>query len=194
VLSELAEQDEFDAIVLGSPHRGALGRVLLGSVARNLLDGGPREVLVAPKGYAGEEHDPFRRIAVGYDGSPEAKRALQSAEALAMHSNATLRLITVVSIPVFVPGAVGYTPAPVPLDAEKLLSEAAASVDPRLAVEQHRCDGSPGPMLVSETEDDVDLLVLGSRGYGPLARVLLGSVSRHAAQEAPCPVLVVPRP
>jgi nucleotide-binding universal stress UspA family protein len=194
VLTELAEQDEFDAIVLGSPHRGPLGRVLIGSVARNLLNGGPREVLIAPRGYAHAEHDPFRHIAVGYDGSPEAKRALQSAEALAKHSNAILRLITAVSIPVFVPGAVGYTPAPVPLDAEKLLDEAAASVDPKLAVEQQRCDGSPGPMLVREAENDVDLLVLGSRGYGPLARVLLGSVSRHAAQNAPCPVLVVPRP
>ncbi|MFP5388775.1 MAG: universal stress protein [Thermoleophilia bacterium] len=194
VLTELAEQDEFDAIVLGSPHRGPLGRVLIGSVARNLLNGGPREVFVASRGYADAEHDPFRRIAVGYDGSPEAKQALQSAEALAKHSNAILRLIAVVSMPVFVPGAVGYTPAPAPLDAEKLLSDAAASIDPKLAVEQRRCDGSPGPVLVSEAENDVDLLVLGSRGYGPLARVLLGSVSRHAAQNAPCPVLVVPRP
>lgn len=53
-------------------------------------------------------------------------------------------------------------------------------------------------LLASETEasieKDVDLLVLGSRGYGPLTRVLLGSVSRRAAQDAPCPVLVVPRP
>lgn len=196
ILTQLGEdeQEGFDAIVVGSPHRGAVGRVLVGSVARNLLDGGPRAVLVAPKGYRSEEHGPFRRIAVGYDGSPEAKRALAEAEALALRSNATLRLITAVSAPMVVPGAVGYTPMPVPPDAEKLLAEGAEGVDRRLAVEQRRRDGAPGPALVKECEDDVDLLVLGSRGYGPLARVLLGSVSRHAAQESPCPVMVVPRP
>lgn len=196
ILTQLGEDEEehFDAIVVGSPHRGPVGRVLIGSVARNLLTGGPREIFIAPRGYAEGRHDPLRTIAVGYDGSPEAKQALRSAEDLAKHSNATLRLITVVSIPVFVPGGVGYTPAPVPLDAEKLLGEATATVDPKLAVQERRLDGSPGSALVRECEEDVDLLVLGSRGYGPLARVLLGSVSRRAAQDAPCPVLVVPRP
>ncbi len=196
ILTQLAEdeQEDFDAIVLGSPHRGPVGRVLIGSVARNLLSGGPRETFVAPRGYAEARHDPFRTIAVAYDGNPEAKRALRSAEALAKLSNATLRLITVVSIPVFVPGAVGYTPAPAPVDPEKLQAEAVATVDPKLAVEERRLEGSPGSLLVRDCEEDVDLLVLGSRGYGPLARVLLGSVSRRAAQDAPCPVLVVPRP
>lgn len=196
ILTQLAEDEEegFDAIVIGSPHRGPVGRVLIGSVARNLLNGGPLEVFVAPSGYAKQRHEPPRTIAVGYDGSPEAKQALRSAEELAKHSNATLQLITAVSIPVFVPGAVGYTPAPVPMDPEKLQREAAASVDPKLAVEQRRMDGLAGPALVRAAEEGVDLLVLGSRGYGPLARVLLGSVSRHAAQNAPCPVLVVPRP
>lgn len=195
ILTELAEDEEehFDAVVVGSPHRGPVGRVLIGSVARNLLNGGPRETFVAPRGYAEQPRDPFRTIAVGYDGSPEAKRALRSAEALAKHSNATLRLITVVSVPVLA-GAVGYAPLPVPLDAEELLAEATTTVDLKLAVEQRRLDGSPAALLVKACEEDVDLLVLGSRGYGPLARVLLGSVSRRAAQDAPCPVLVVPRP
>lgn len=196
ILTQLAEDEEegFDAIVVGSPHRGPVGRVLIGSVARNLLNGGPRQVFVAPRGYAEQRHDPFRTIAVGYDGSAEAKRALSSAEALALRSNATLRLITVVTTPAFVPGAVGYTPVPIPVDAEKLLGEATATVDSKLAVQERRLDGSPGGALVRACEEDVDLLVLGSRGYGPLTRVLLGSVSRRAAQDAPCPVLVVPRP
>lgn len=196
ILTELAEDEEegFDAIVVGSPHRGAVGRVLVGSVARNLLNGGPRAIFVAPRGYSETRHDPFRTIAVGYDGSPEAKQALRSAEALAGHSNATLRLITAVTVPVFVPGAVGYTPTPIPADPVKLQSEAIATVDPKLAVEKQQMDGLPGSALVRASEGEVDLLVLGSRGYGPLARVLLGSVSRYAAQEASCPILVVPRP
>ncbi len=39
-----------------------------------------------------------------------------------------------------------------------------------------------------------DLLVVGSRGYGPVLRVLLGSVSTRLIHIAPCPVLVIPRP
>jgi nucleotide-binding universal stress UspA family protein len=194
VLTELAEKEDFDAIVVGSPHRGPIGRVLIGSVARNLLNGAPCEVFVAPHGYAEDPHVGFGTIAVGYDGAPEAKQALRRAEALALLGNSKLRLITAVSTPAYMPGPVGYAPMPVPPAVEELQSEAVASLDPRLGVEQRRGDGSPGSVLERESEEGVDLLVLGSRGYGPLTRVLLGSVSRRAAQEAACPVLVVPRP
>ncbi len=194
ILTLLAEREEFDVIVVGSPHRGPVGRVLIGSVARNLLNGAPRAVLVAPKGYATEDHGFFRTIAVGYDGTPEAEHALRSAEAIARHSNAMLRILTVVAPPVFIPGAVGYTPVPIPVEPDKILNEALESVDPKLGAEKRQLDGSPAEVLARECEDGVDLLVLGSRGYGPVTRVLVGSVSRRAAQEAPCPVLVVPRP
>ena len=41
--------------------------------------------------------------------------------------------------------------------------------------------------------DDLDLLVTGSRGYGPLRRLMLGSTSTKLVHEAPCPVLVLTR-
>lgn len=194
ILTELAEREDFDATVVGSPHRGPVGRVLIESVGRSLLNGSPSDIVVAPKGYAAERHDPFRTIAVAYDGSEEAKGALRGAEAIARLSNAMLRIITVASPPVMIPGAVGYTPSPLPPEPEKVLLEAVESVDPELGVERRQLSGSPGLALVRECEEGVDLLILGSRGYGPVARVLLGSVSRHVAQEAPCPVWVVPRP
>lgn len=194
ILTMLAEAEDFDAIVVGSPHRGAIGRVLVGSVARSLLNGAPCAVFIAPHGYSEESHTTFGTIAVGYDGAPEAKQALRRAEELALLSNAKLRLITAVSAPAYMPGPVGYAPPQVPPEVDQLQRDAVDSIDPKLGVERRRGDGSPGAVLVRECEDGVDLLVLGSRGYGPLTRVLLGSVSRHAAQEAPCPVLVVPRP
>ena len=52
--------------------------------------------------------------------------------------------------------------------------------------------GSPADELRDEAED-ADLLVMGSRGYGPLRAVLLGSVSSGVVRSAPCPVLVIPR-
>jgi nucleotide-binding universal stress UspA family protein len=53
--------------------------------------------------------------------------------------------------------------------------------------------GDPVRALETEAHEGLDLLVLGSRGFGPLRRVLLGSVSSQLVRLAPCPVLVVPR-
>jgi nucleotide-binding universal stress UspA family protein len=52
--------------------------------------------------------------------------------------------------------------------------------------------GRPRQELAALTED-VDLLVVGSRGWGPARRVLLGGTSHHLVHHASCPVLVVPR-
>lgn len=196
ILTSLAEREDFDAIVVGSPHRGVFGRILLGSVGKSLLNGAPADVAVAPKGYAQALHEPLADIAVGYDGSPEAKLALHRAEALAKRSNARLKLLTVVkpptAAPVMVPGA--YAPESPP-EPDRVILEGVNSVDSALAAEPVRLDGDPARQLMGACEEDpVDLLVLGSRGYGPLARVLLGSVSRRIVQDAPCPVLTIRRP
>ncbi|HWB70422.1 MAG TPA: universal stress protein [Solirubrobacterales bacterium] len=199
LLTVYAEREGCDAIVIGSSHRGALGRVLLGSVAHSLLNGAPRGVFVAPRGYASERdrHQPLRTIAVAYDGSAEAKQALRQAERLALPSNATLEILTVVSPPAVttVPGGAAGSYAPsYPPEPDEVIEEAVGSVDPKLGARGQRLDGSPAEQIATHCEEGVDLLVIGSRGYGPLTRVLLGSVSRRLADEAPCPVLVVPRP
>src|SRR5918996_1236508 len=54
--------------------------------------------------------------------------------------------------------------------------------------------GDPVEKLLEAAEMGVDLLVLGSRGFGPMMRLLVGSVSSCVIREAACPVLVVPRP
>jgi nucleotide-binding universal stress UspA family protein len=194
-ITTIAEGEAFGAIVVGSPHRGALGRVLLGSVATSLLNGAPADVAVAPKGYAQTRHGPLGSIAVGYDGTPEARMALRRAEALAKRSNARLRLLTVVRPPVAAPAMVPGAYAPEsPPEPDKVILEGVDSVDFALAAEPVRLDGDPATQLTKACEESpVDLLVLGSRGYGPLARVLLGSVSRRIVQDAPCPVLTVRR-
>jgi nucleotide-binding universal stress UspA family protein len=195
ILTRLAERERFDAIVVGSPHRGAIGRVVLGSVAQSLLNGAPVDVAVAPAGYAQETHERVREIAVGYDGSPESELALRRAEALAKRANAEIELITVVTppvaTPVMVPGA--YVPE-APPEPDKVIDQGIHSVSTALAAVPIRRDGDPAIELLRSCEEDVDLLVVGSRGYGPLARVLLGSVSREVIRKAPCPVLMVRRP
>jgi nucleotide-binding universal stress UspA family protein len=195
VLTALAEEEDFDAIVVGSPHRGRIGRVLAGSTAINLLNGAPTDVAVAPRGFAENRHEALRRIAVAYDGTPESTLALRRAETLAKPAKAALEVITVVqpsvAVPAMMPGA--YVPD-LPPQPDEVIGNALDSVDPSLAAETRRLDGDPAEELVRACEEGVDLLVVGSRGYGPLTRVLLGSVSRKLACEAPCPVLVVRRP
>ena len=194
VINDLAEHEGVDAIVVGSPHRGPVGRTLIGSVADGLLHGAPCEVLAAPHGYAGEEHGPFRTIAVAYDDTGQAKAALARAEAIALACRATIVVYTVAAPTAVVPGAAGYTPA-FPPEAGPIVTRAVKGVDERLAATGRVLSGPAGTDIAEACEEDgADLVVAGSRGYGPLARTFLGSVSTQLMHKAPCPVLVVPRP
>ncbi len=193
VLNDLAETEEVDLVVVGSPHRGAIGRAVIGSVAEALLHGATCPVVAAPRGYAEEHHSPFRTIAVAYDGSPEARAALLRAQDLARDTDGTIRVLTVAEPPIALPGVVGYTPAAPPVP-EEIVREAVKLVDRRIAAEGRPLSGPAATVLAEACEEGVDLLVAGSRRYGPVARVLLGSVSTQLIHKAPCPVLVVARP
>jgi nucleotide-binding universal stress UspA family protein len=192
VLQELAEAGDVGMLVVGSTHRAGLGRVMPGSVAERLLTGAPCPVAVAPRGY---EPLDIRVIAVGYDGSPEATNALDLAAAIGQAAGATLRVI---AVRVQVTTAAGA-------QAEAI---AAASGAPDLQSGLHSAvSGLPSDLralpifehgvaarhLLDHAEQGVDLIVLGSRGYGPVRAVLLGSVSATVLGSAPCPVLVTPR-
>jgi nucleotide-binding universal stress UspA family protein len=194
VINDLAEREGATTIVVGSPHRGAIGRTLIGSVADGLLHGAPCEVVVAPQGYASEEHGPFRTVAVAYDDTEEAKRALRRAEEIGLACRSTIVVYTVSAPPAVVLGAGGYAPA-MPPEAGAVVTRTVKAVDQRLAATGRALSGTPAAAIVEACmEIGVDLLVTGSRGYGPLGRVLLGSVSTQLAHKAPCPVLVAPRP
>jgi nucleotide-binding universal stress UspA family protein len=193
VITDLAESEQVDLVVLGSPHRGAVGRALIGSVAQSVLHGSPCPVAIAPRGYAEAPHEAFQRIAVAYDGAPESKAALATAGELAERSRAGVWVLTVVAPPVSLPGAVGYTPVKPP-DPGRIIDEGVRMIGERARVEGRQLDGPPAAVIAEACEEGVDLLVVGSRGYGPAMRVLLGSVSTRLINSAPCPVMVVPRP
>ena len=97
-LHELAEERHADLLVVGSCHRGALGRVTLGNDTRAGLNAAPCAVAVAPRGYAATAL-PFARVGVGYDGSPESATALAAARSVARRSGAAIRVLRVVSAP-----------------------------------------------------------------------------------------------
>jgi nucleotide-binding universal stress UspA family protein len=197
VLTELAEEEgHVDAIVIGSTRRGALGRVMFGSVGERLLHGAPCPVAVAPRGFASGRPERPARVGVAYVATAEAALALAEARKLSAETGASLRFLTVV--PPVSPRQVGLGP-----DAHRFLYEAherdldAAINELRdkhgVEAEGRLLEGNPVEVLSEQSADELDLLLIGSRGYGPVRRVLLGAVSAGVMRKARCPVIVVPR-
>jgi nucleotide-binding universal stress UspA family protein len=194
-LHAAAEREEADLIVVGSCHRAGADRVLAGDDAVQTLHGAECAVAVAPHGYAERPHE-LRLIGVGYDGSPESRRAFDLACRLAERADACVRATTVVwpSRP-FWPTTTRYpgwpaTQVSARQRGEELLEHAIAGLRDRVTPEV--AVGKSWQMLALGSLD-LDLLVVGSRAYGPVRRVVLGSTSTHLFRDAACPVLVLPR-
>ncbi len=98
-LGALAEKGEADLVVLGSTHHAAFGSVAPGSVAEHLLQGARCRLIIAPKGYAKEDHsqDRLRVLAVGYDGMAESQAALDEAAVLAGKFGASMKVVGVMT-------------------------------------------------------------------------------------------------
>jgi nucleotide-binding universal stress UspA family protein len=192
-LHRLAEQEEASLIAVGTTHRGAAGRVAVGSVGFRLLHGSPCPVLVVPADATGEIH----RIAVAFDDGEEAHAALDTAAELAMRLGAELLLIAAAEPLSYAMAAGPEGGAEIEHVAERLLEiacdKAIAGLPDAIEADKRVRIGPAGRVIADAAKDDVDLIVTGSRGYGPLRSVLAGSTSRYLADHAPCPVLVVPR-
>jgi nucleotide-binding universal stress UspA family protein len=197
VLQGLAERGEADLVVLGSTHRAHVGSVAPGSVAEHLLHGAKCRLVIAPKGYARADHseDRLRVAAVGFDGMAESHAALDEAAKLASKFGGSLRVIGVATpVPAMGAAAAAQAGADAGPDFQTRLNEAVAQLPPELRALPVFERGDPVRKLLEAAEMGVDLLVLGSRGFGPVMRLLIGSVSSRVIREAPCPVMVVPRP
>jgi nucleotide-binding universal stress UspA family protein len=143
---------------------------------------------------------PAKTIVAGTDGSEESLRAVEWAARETARREAALRIV---SVPVTWPyagprGKFSQVIAPEIVaeaerkDAERALADAAkraAWLAPALRVETAIIDGPPAQALL-EAAADASLLVVGSRGAGGFAGMMLGSVSRYVATHAPCPIVV----
>ncbi len=187
VLHELAEQRDADLLVLGSCHRGVVGRAMLGDDTRSALNGAPCAIAVAPAGYA-EQCKPLSEIGVGYDGTPESKVALDAAKNLAASTGAEIIAMHMVNLPAYAYGAVG---AVVLTNLDAAVQEAQKEMRALEGVEG-RAQYGLGSDLAYFAEE-VDLLVVGSRGYGPWERLIHGSTSGRLARHTRGPLLIVPR-
>lgn len=196
LLQQLAEDEDGDLIVVGSTHRGSLGQVYPGSVGERLLDGAPCPVAVAPRGYGAEAAAPVRRIGVGYDGAPESRLALEQAQRMALGLGAELTVIAALPPLELLPGRPGPTrtgyKAILRDQLESELEQAAGGLPAELHAKTVLEEGEPASVLC-EQAGELDLLVVGSRGYGPVRRTLVGGCSAAVMRSAPCPVVAVPR-
>lgn len=138
-------------------------------------------------------------IVVGVDGSPGSADALAWALGRAERTGASLRAVMSWDHPPMAwgPHPVGITLPPadrMERDCAEDLARAVFEVRPSSStvdVDQQIGRGPAAAVLLTQSTD-ADLVVVGSRGRGRIASVLLGSVSRRVAAEATCPVVVVP--
>jgi nucleotide-binding universal stress UspA family protein len=187
-LHELADAERADLLVVGSCRRGLLGRVMIGDDTSAALNGAPCAVAIAPYGYA-ERPSALEEVGVAYNASPESEDALAVARALAADSGARLSAFQAVMVPSYlaVPGA-GAVVDSLP----ELVDEARARIAALGGVEPHAAYGVPAEELALYSAS-LDLLVMGSRGYGPFGRLMHGSTSRELGRTARCPLLVLTR-
>ncbi len=188
-LHQQAEEQGADMIVVGSCRHGVLGRAMLGDDARGALNGSPCAVAIAARGYA-EHPVPFGKIGVGYDGSPEGTVALAKAQELAKPTRASVYALEVVTIPSYaftgiVPPAIGET-------IDLMLKQASERMNALPDVEGSAVYGLTGEELAT-FGDDMDLLVVGSRNYGPVHRLVVGSTADYLERHARCSLVVLPR-
>ena len=185
-LHEAADKLGADLLVIGSSSRGHVGRVLSGDHTRRSLDGSPCAVAIAPSGY-GHRKGSFDRIGVGYDETPESEHALGVARQLATAAHAQLATCHVVFLPARI-----YAGWPDQESIDGLVRDASRRLAQIEDAEPHAVFGTPAQEL-AQFSASLDLLVIGSRSYGPVGRLLYGSTARDLTRLAHCPLLVLTR-
>jgi nucleotide-binding universal stress UspA family protein len=186
-LHRQAEHQQADLLVVGSCRHGAIGRVVLGDDTRAALNGAPCAVAIASHGY--RDHGEPARIGVAYDGSPESEAALQAARAIAETTGALVQLRQAAFIP---SGYSGLYAIDLGDTAKQIINEAESRIQQLPGVSGKAVYGPPD-MELEAFSNEVDLLTVGSRGYGPLKRLVLGSTANYLARHAGCSLLVLPR-
>jgi nucleotide-binding universal stress UspA family protein len=188
-LHEQAEEQGCDLLVVGSCSHGAFGRAMLGDDTRGALNGAPCAVAIAPLGYA-EHPTPIAKIGVAYNASPESAAALAMAHSLAAANRASVHALEVVMIPTY--AYTGIMPPAIGESIDVMLQEADSRMKELADVDGRAVYGLAGEELAA-FGDEVDLLIVGSRGYGPVKRLVLGSTSEYLQRHARCSLLVLPR-
>lgn len=139
----------------------------------------------------------FKKILVPTDGSDNSKQAFAIAVQMAQQFHSEIELLHVT----FTPEALGYVLSTgvavvqeqFDINGEQSLLSTLNSIDTgNVQILKKQLPGHPASVILQEiTEEKIDLVIMGSRGYGPISGSLLGSVSQRVLHNARCPVLIV---
>ena len=187
------------AIVVGAQGHGALSRLLLGSVSREVVRGARCSVLVVRGA-----RDPVRSVVIGVDGSARARRAVEVVARLTPARGARAMIVRVLE-PIQIP-SLALLPAKTRAilsaeaaalharklrDAKREMAAASRRLGPRWRTSTLIRVGIPATELLRTAADvGADLIVVGSRGSGGLEGLLLGSVADKVLEQSPVSVLV----
>jgi nucleotide-binding universal stress UspA family protein len=199
-LARVVSREHPDLLVVGSSRHAPAGRVRIGMYTRQLLGEVKCSLAVAPRGLSPDAQNRLIVVGVGFDGTPEAEEAIRQAGSLALAARASLRVRAIVDdrLPY-----VGWTPArpyvqgmwddviAPEVESLRIAAQREASATGADFTLEAR-SGAPADELIA-LSGEVDLLVIGSRRWGPAVRVLLGSTGEVLMHNAGCPVMLVPR-
>ena len=180
------------AIVVGSRNTHGVRKTAPGTTVGRLLQGAPAPVVLVPWDYE-EFAVPVRRITVAYVQTIDGEAAVVGGKALADEVGASLELVSVIPDTLVQPSL--GEPVRFATGQQVVFEEAvqqAAQATGR-GVTARLLEGPVVEALADLRPEDVDLLVCGSRGYGPARSVLLGGVSSRLLKHARVPVVIVPR-
>lgn len=194
IVQAAREDPAIDLIVMGTHGRSGLARVLLGSVAEQVIRHAPCSVLAA-RGPGGVQ--PFRKVLCPIDFSDDSHHAVDCAAELAARDGTGITLLHVIE------PAITYSNLPMAENnlqsvdrlathelarwASQLKKKVSIPVNTEIRI------GRPGvqTLAVLDADPTFDLVVMGSHGRTGIRRVLLGSVAEKVLRHAAYPVLIV---
>jgi nucleotide-binding universal stress UspA family protein len=201
-LRRVARDHHADLLVLGSTRGARLGVAAAGRTGRQVLHDAPCGVAIAAAGLADHPEHVLEHVVTGLNATPEARLALALAEAVAAGGRSTITAVAVAddrlpldAHPLGMVAELGNWDDIIELRRKHLTAEVEELVAGHDALERRVRVGDPAEALAEAAADeDAGLLVIGSRSWGRVDRIALGSVAEALGNGAPCSLLVVPRP
>jgi nucleotide-binding universal stress UspA family protein len=196
-LHDVAEELGASLIVLGSQTER---RLLATSTGERVIAGAPCPVAMPPRGWRDRASHDLGRIVVAFVPTPDGRETLGVAAMLARRVGARLHVVTVVAGPAEVMSyRIGEDVDRMYVTAaketfehsiEQAISELAPDIE---AFGEVVVGDDPVETLAGMANSSFDALFMGSRGYGPIRRVLLGGVASRLLRRLDIPAVIVPR-
>jgi nucleotide-binding universal stress UspA family protein len=181
-LHELARTQEAGLIVLGSRRLGPHTQAALGASSENVMRAAPCAVAVAPRGYRNGGGFVPQRIGLGWIPTVEGEQALEVCCRIARATGGRVDVVATTS-------AIG-TVESLEKRARHSVESTVEALGGGIEVAVRAGVGKAAEELVRRSSE-MDLVVLGSRGYGPPRTMLFGSVSSQVVPAAECPVMIL---